>query len=653
MFRLTSSLHASGRARTLIATGLALAACLAVAAWTPSAQASGCTNTFTNTSGGSWFTAGNWSKEKVPTSGEEVCITERGNYTVEMAQGPSVTVKTLTVGALSGTQTLDVESTSGANAVLTTSEGLAIGADGQVVMTNASDSDQNSVTLSGPITNAGLLACEKGNGAGGSRTLDGNLTNTGTIDVDKNTEFNGESTSFTNEGALAIAEGVTLHASNKTTVLNGAGGKIEATGSADLLASGSGTTFKQGAGTTSGSLPVVVDDAALDYTGGGASLLALRGTSTLAGNLSAGQSLQIQSTTGENAHVSAAASLSNGGTIALTNAADGDQNSESLAIAKGATLTNSGTLASEVGNGSGGGRAIEGNVTNTGTLAANKNAEYEGTLLNEGKIVIASGVALKVVNSSTVTNGTGGNIEGVETGALSQHGGTFEEAAGKTTGTLPVILDDQTLKYTGNGASTIALRGTSTLSGPLSAGQTLLLQSTSGENANISSPSLTNSGTLAFENAADGDANNVALDLAGGTLTDAKGSKLDAEHGNGGNRVIEGSVTSEGTVAASTTLRVTGAFTMDGKKPILEITIAGASDFGALSVTGAATIANELELVQVKPFVPTVGEKFVILSSSNLVGTFKKLKKNKIKKAAAKLYAPLYSATSVTLEAQA
>ncbi|HTW42010.1 MAG TPA: hypothetical protein VMD79_06825, partial [Solirubrobacteraceae bacterium] len=452
---------------------------------------------------------------------------------------------------------------------------------------------------------------------------------------------------------LEVATGVTLNVNNKAKVVNGTGGSIVGAGSGNVFVKGSETSFTQGAGTTSGTLPVIVDDAALDYTGTGASVVALRGTSTLAGNLSSGQSLQIQSTTGENAHVSAAASLSNGGTIALTNAADGDQNSESLAIAKGATLTNSGTLASEVGNGSGGGRAIEGNVTNTGTLAANKNAEYEGTLLNEGKIVIASGVALKVVNSSTVTNGTGGNIEGVETGALSQHGGTFEEAAGKTTGTLPVILDDQTLKYTGNGASTIALRGTSTLSGPLSAGQTLLLQSTSGENANISSPSLTNSGTLAFENAADGDANNVALDLAGGTLTDAKGSKLDAEHGNGGNRVIEGSVTSEGTVAASTTLRVTGAFTMDGKKPILEITIAGASDFGALSVTGAATIANELELVQVKPFVPTVGEKFVILSSSNLVGTFKKLKKNKIKKAAAKLYAPLYSATSVTLEAQA
>jgi len=653
LFRLTSSLHASGRARTLNATGLALAACLAVAAWTPSAHASGCTNTFMNTSGGSWFTAGNWSKEKVPTSGEEVCITERGNYTVEMAQGPSVTVKTLTVGAVSGTQTLDVESTSSTNAVLTTSEGLTIGTDGQVVMTNASDSDQNSVTLSGPITNAGLLASEKGNGAGGSRTLDGNLTNTGTIAANKNTEFDGEGALLTNDGALEVATGVTLNVSEKAKVVNGTGGSIVGAGSGVVLVKGSETSFTQGAGTTSGSLPVVVDDAALDYTGAGAGLVALRGTSTLAGNLSSGQSLQIQSTSGENAHVSAGASFVNGGSIALTNAADGDENSESLVIAKGDTLTNSGTLATEVGNGGNGGRAIEGNVTNTGTIDVNKNTEYEGTLLNEGKIVIASGVALKVVNASTMTNGTGGNIEGVETGVLSQHGGTFEEAAGKTTGTLPVILDDQTLRYTGNGASTIALRGTSTLSGPLSAGQTLLLQSTSGENANISSPSLTNSGTLVFENAADGDANNVALDLAGGTLTDAKGSKLDAEHGNGGNRVIEGSVTSEGTVAASTTLRVTGAFTMDGKKPILAITIAGASDFGALSVTGAATIAGELELVQIPPFVPTVGEKFGILSSAKLTGTFKKVKKNKIKKQAAKLYAPIYSATAVTLEAQA
>jgi hypothetical protein len=1027
--QLSSSLHVSGRARTIIAAGLALAAFLALAAWSPTARASGCTNTFKNTAGGSWFTAGNWSKEKVPSSTEEVCITEPGTYAVEMAQGPTVTVKTLTVGGASGTQTLAVESTSAANANLTTSEGLAIGAHGVVTMTNSADGDQNNVTLAGPITNAGTLASEKGNGAGGTRSIEGNFTNKGTFTVNKNTEFDGAADTLTNEGAINLAEAITLKVSDKSGVINGTGGKIAATGSADVVVMGEKTSFAEGAGTTSGTLPVIVDASALKYEGAGASviairgastlagnlssgqslqiqstsgenahvtaaksfssagsialtnaadgdqnnamltiakgetltnsgtlasefgngaggtrsiegsvtntgtfavnktteyngeegkltnegalevatgfalnvtgknklvngtggkiagagsgevsvhgketsftqgagtitgtlavivdesqlqyegsgagLIAIRGTSTLAGNLSAGQSLQVQSTSGENAHVTAAASFSSAGTIALTNAADGDQNNETLTVAKGETLTNSGSLSSEVGNGAGGTRTIEGNVantgtlvvsknteyngegatltnegtlevatertlhvsnkgavvnagggkivaagtgnvlvasagtsftedagtitgnlpvivddsaliytgsgagpivirgtstlagnlsaaqslllqstsgenarvtagaslsnagsitltnaadgdqnnqtlviakgatltnsgtlssepgngsggtrviegalTNSGTLAINKNTEYEGELLNEGKIALANGVALKASGVGTVVvNGAGANIEGTGSGALSQHSGTFEEGAGKTTGTLPVVLDDLALKYTGNGASTIALRGTSTLSGPISTGQTLLLQSSSGENDNVSGASFTNSGKLVLQNASDGDANNVTLELSGGagTLTNAKGATLEAEHGNGGTRTIEGSVVGEGTLVASANLKVSGNFALEGKKPLMKITIAGASSFGALAIGGTATIGGELFLVQVKPFVPTVGEKFVILSSSKLTGTFTKLKKNKIKKAEAKVYTPVYSPTAVTLEAQ-
>ncbi len=1026
MSQLTSSLHASSRARTIFAAGLVVAAFLGLAAWSSTAHASGCSNTFKNAAGGSWFTATNWSAGKVPSSTEEACITEPGTYTVEMAGTSAVSVKSLTVGATSGTQTLAVESTNSVNASLTTSEGLAIGTHGVVTMTNASDGDQNNVTLVGPITNAGTLASEKGNGAGGTRSIEGKLTNTGMLVINKNTEYDGASTTLTDEGALNLAEATTLHVSDKSGVVNGSGGKIAATGSADVVVSGAETSFTQGAGTTSGTLPVivddsalkytgsgaglialrgastlagnisagqslqiqstngengtatasasfsnagtitltnandsdqnnetlivakgetlsnsgtlttepgngpggtraiegnvtntgklqinknteyngegatltnegalevasvtlsvtskgkvvngsggkiavagsgevfvkgaetsftqgagtitgtlpvVVDDSALSYTGSGAGLIALRGASTLAGNISAGQSLQIQSTSGENGTATASASFSNAGTITLTNAADGDQNNETLIVAKGETLTNSGTLTTEPGNGAGGTRVIEGNVTNTGKLQINKNTEYNGegatltnegalevagvslsvtnkgkvingsggnivvagsgevfvagsgtsftqgagtitgtlpvvvddsalsytgsgaglialrgtstlagnisagqslqiqstsgengtatasasfsnagtitltnfadgdqnnetliiadgetlsnsgtlttepgngaggtraiegnltntgtftvnkntefsggTLLNEGAIVIATGVSLSV-DPSVVVNGAGGNIEGIGSGALVERGGTFEEGAGKTTGTLPVVLDDLALKYTGAGTGTIALHGTSTLSGTISAGQTLLLQSTNAENANVTAASFTNGGKLVMTNAADGDANNVTLNLAGGTLTNAgaKGSTLEAERANGGSRTIEGNVVDEGTVAASGTLKVTGSFTEAGKKPILKITIAGASDFGALAVSGPASIANELLLAQIKPFVPTVGEKFVILSSSALTGTFKKVKKNKIKKAAAKVYTPIYSATAVTLEAQ-
>lgn len=154
-----------------------------------------------------------------------------------------------------------------------------------------------------------------------------------------------------------------------------------------------------------------------------------------------------------------------------------------------------------------------------------------------------------------------------------------------------------------------------------------------GSHAKVTGSSFTNAGTVELTNG-DGCGNNVTLDLAGGTLTN-KGT-VEVEEPSGGTRTLEGSLVNEGTVAlgAGATLKVTGSFTELGKHAIFKTTIAGASSFGALSVTGTATITRELLLVQVKPFVPTKGETFGILSSSGLTGTFTKVKGNKIKKAA-------------------
>ena len=72
-----------------------------------------------------------------------------------------------------------------------------------------------------------------------------------------------------------------------------------------------GTTFTEGGGSTSGSKPVIIRDAALKYTGSGESLIAQHGESgTLSGNLSKGQSLVIESTNGEHAKSTASAIIS-------------------------------------------------------------------------------------------------------------------------------------------------------------------------------------------------------------------------------------------------------------------------------------------------------------------------------------------------------
>jgi hypothetical protein len=222
--------------------------------------------------GGSWFTPGNWSTKAVPTSTDEACITTAGTYTVEM-NGPTATIKALTVGASSGTQTLQIASTNSVNAFFATTAGISTGAHGVITLTNSETSGTN-VTVAGPISNGGAIDVEKAHG--GARTNEGNLTNTGTLAINQPTSFNAKAAVLTNEGALNVASGVQLVASNSSSPTNGAGGSIVAAGTGAVLIE-PGTSFTENAGTTTGSKPVIVRDAALQYTGAGASLIAVHG----------------------------------------------------------------------------------------------------------------------------------------------------------------------------------------------------------------------------------------------------------------------------------------------------------------------------------------------------------------------------------------
>ena len=166
-------------------------------------------------------------------------------------------------------------------------------------------------------------------------------------------------------------------------------------------------------------------------------------------------------------------------------------------------------------------------------------------------------------------------------------GSTFTEGAGTTSGTLPVIVRDGALKYTGFGASTIAQRGEgSTLSGTIGAKQTLIIESTCGEHTRTTaSASFTSSGTIVLTNSGTC-ANNARLGLSGKTLTN-KGA-IDVENPHGGMREIEGSLKNEGTLSlgAGGTLKVSGTYTQTSKGTF-STAVAGSSSFGALSVTGA------------------------------------------------------------------
>jgi hypothetical protein len=580
------------------------------------------------------------------TSGPKPVIVDDGTLTYGLGAGKSQIAlhgaSTLN-GNLAAGQSLQVESTCGEHALTTAPSGFTNG--GTITLTNG-DSCGNNATLAiteGTLTNSGKLVTEVSHG--GARTLQGNVTNTGTLAINANTAYNGKNALLTNEGALNVAEATQLTVSNGGSVTNGTGGAITANGgSSDVLLSGG--TFTEGAGTTSGAKPVIVDDGTLAYTGAGKSQIALHGASALSGNLAAEQSLLVESTCTEHAVSTAASGFTNGGTITLTNG-DSCGNNATLAITEG-TLTNTGKIITQPAVG--GARTLQGNLTNTGTVAINAGTTDPtagAVLLNDGTINLATGTAFSLAGAPTITNGTGGTIVGTGTGALVQSKGTFNEAAGASDGSEPVILDDVALLYTEHGSGPIDLRGASTLGGTVRAGQALVVQSTCGEHAVITAAgSFNNNGTLELTNA-EGCGNNATLNLKGGTLTN--NGTLNVANPHGGTRTIEGNLTNNLIlgVAAGQTLHLTGNYTQ-GSAGKFKTFIASASSFGAMSVAGSATIAGTLVLRQVEPFKASLSQTYPIITGASLSGTFATELEDQINFTGL-YYKPTYSSTGATL----
>lgn len=143
-----------------------------------SAGAAGCTDYWVNPAGGSWYTAGDWSTGAPPRSGESACILANGTYTVTLEQTSTtgtVSVKSLKVGGSEGSQTLELASSCSQSAELATSAGVGIGGKATITMTNGGGC-ANNVTLTGPVSDAGLLDVESAQG--GARSIKGNLTDT-------------------------------------------------------------------------------------------------------------------------------------------------------------------------------------------------------------------------------------------------------------------------------------------------------------------------------------------------------------------------------------------------------------------------------------------------------------------------------------------
>jgi hypothetical protein len=511
----------------LLAIALVVAA-LGVLTGAPAASAA-CDNSWVNTGSGDWTDNGSWSQGHEPTAAENACITQSGTYTVTLGVaggGDSSTVKSLTLGGTSGTQSLDVHGVAlTGDTVLTATNGVLNNARGAITLscqTAMSPCTGGAVALrvgSGVVDNRGLITTTAQNSA----QLLGNTINTGRLQIDDRTAVFGPGpatgpVTLTNEGAIGLANGSAL--STDQTIANAAGGHIDATGTGGLRTTG---TFNQGAGTTSGTPVRFTAGGRLNFTGPGVGAFQLEnGTTNETGNLSPGQSVLIHEIGGvADPALAVAGSVTNAGLIGL----DGDPAS---------------------------GPRLRGNVVNTGAIiVASPSARYEsGALVNQGAIALTNGSAL--TTDQTITNAAGGHIDATGTGGL-RTTGTFNQGAGTTSGTPVRFTAGGRLNFTGPGASAFQLEnGTTNETGNVATGQSILVHAIDG----LASPELdaatsfTNAGTIATDCVTATGASPCAggtalLRVAPGTLTNAGVLNLG---GQGSAVRVEGSVLNTGTV---------------------------------------------------------------------------------------------------------
>ena len=556
-----------------------------------------CQDSWTGLGGTSdWATAGNWSVG-IPGPTSAACITMSGTFGVVLTIGTptAVTVGSLQVGssAATGTQSLELRSLSCATPglVVTTTNGTWVGATGHLTLDwvqngGCSGGESSTLVIGGGafLSNAGTVTL-----AASSTHLQGNVINTGTVNAaggafSGNAEYDLAGTTFDNQGTVTIGSTALLHVANGATFFNDtSGASVSTTGTepandlAQVLLVDEGSTFHEGAGTTTGN-PVTVNGGTAQFTGSGAAHVVLQEAidttqPSLSGDIAAGQVVTIESFSclGPGTQVAAAGSFANAGSLNLTwitTGACSPGESATLTLPGGATLTNSGTITLAAST-----ARLRGNVVNTGTVNAaggvfDGNAQFDlaGTTFdNQGAVTIGTTALLHIANGATFFNDTGGSVTtaGVEPITdlaqvlLVDEGSTYRQGGGTTAGN-PVTVNGGAVQVTGSGAAQMILQEASdttqpSISGNLAAGQNVFVHSFSclGPGTQVSAAgSFSNAGTVTLNWVVTGGCaggESATLTLPGGaTLTNSGTITLASD-----NARLRGNVVNTGTVQAA------------------------------------------------------------------------------------------------------
>ncbi len=252
--------------------------------------------------------------------------------------------------------TLTIRAGSGAGNSIVTA-GSSITNNGTVRLDSVGAANYAQLYLtSGTLLNNGLIDVLLA--AGGARYLSCALNNTGTLQTDTAVALSQTGAQHVNSGAILVQDDSGLLTVTGTRLRHTAGTiSVDAGRMLEL----SGCAFTYQGGTIDGEVLCTNSSMTLSTPNPGAFIA--RGTCTLAGDISASQSLWVRGDPAYNSSVSAATGFSNHGLLRLQSIGAGS--TSTLSVADG-VLTNNGAV--EVLLGSGGSRSITGSVSNFGLL---------------------------------------------------------------------------------------------------------------------------------------------------------------------------------------------------------------------------------------------------------------------------------------------
>ncbi len=187
--------------------------------------ATAATLVWTNTTGGNWNVAANWSPNQLPTVADDVFITNNGTYAVTL--NVSSTNGTLTVGGTSGTQSL-----TNTAQTLTVPGAVVFNSNGRLVVSGGTIASSNTFTMNGTLlwnggsfngTNALELNTPTAVAGAGTKTLSGKtLVNNSTITYSLGifSATGGATISNTPAGIFDVANDVGVNAAAGVRFLN-------------------------------------------------------------------------------------------------------------------------------------------------------------------------------------------------------------------------------------------------------------------------------------------------------------------------------------------------------------------------------------------------------------------------------------------------